>query len=220
MPVVHPPIVAERDAAGGGRGGLHLVSRIGAPAPERPVSRATAPDPSIELPVLTAQVDSPGPVPVAAKARLRYPPPMIALVLATVLLLVVAAGLRWRGSPAAVPRPPLAANAVLAETALDRPFADPGQSDEPDAPRLSFPPLDVVPGDASAERPARAPVRARGTARAGGKPGDSRSAAAPTAGVAVPIAAPPRQRKAAPAHCTSNKAALGFCTLEAGSARE
>lgn len=222
VPVVPQQTVVERDGHADGRRGLHLVSRGAAPPSVQPAPGLVAPDFSVELPVLTVQVEDPVPLSTAPNARRPYPPPLIALALAAVLLLVVAAGLRWWGAPAAVASPPLAGNPALAGAALDRPLLSPAQSSAPDAARLAFPPLDVAPDDATADLHARAPARARAAtapARAGGKARETRPAVAQTAGTAAPAGAA-RQRSAAPAACTSNMAALGFCTLEPASAKE
>ena len=214
VPVVVPqPTVAERDGTAGGQRGLHLVARVGALVSVQAAATPPAPDPTVELPVLTTQVEAPAPPPVAVKVRQPYPAPMIALAFAAVLLLVVAAGLRWRGAPAVVVSPPLAG------AALERPFAAPAQGSAPDAANLSFPAREVAPGDASEDRQAATPARAKPVtpARAAGKAREPR-AAAPI--VLLPSVPPARQRNAAPATCTSNMAALGFCTLEPASAKE
>lgn len=215
-------VVVERDGSANGQRGLHLVSRAGAPVPVPPAPGPALPDFSVELPVLTAQVDDPVPAPVVAKARRPYPLPTIALALAVVVLLLVAAGLRWWGAPpAAVANAPLAGGAVNA-AAPERPFAAPVQTGTPDSASLPLPPLEVAPDAAAADREGRTPVRARppAPARASAKARETRPAAVPTAGVAAPTGVPPRQRNAAPAKCTSNMAALGFCTLEPASSKE
>ncbi|MEO8807710.1 MAG: hypothetical protein ABI433_16645 [Burkholderiaceae bacterium] len=239
VPVVHAPTVVERDGSTEGRRGLHLVSRVGAPvsvsqvpAPvtalistPTPTPTPTAPDPLVELPVLTAQVDEPVPALDELRIRPRYPLPMVALALAAMLLILVAVGLRWWGAPVAVASPPLAGNPANTG-ALERPFAPPARADAPDRATLSFPALEVAPSTVTADRPAPPPPPAAAPAavfasptapaRAGGRARETRSAAAPAAGVATPV----RQRKGAPAPCTSNMAALGFCTLEPASAKE
>jgi len=237
VPVVHPPTVVERDGSADGRRGLHLVTRVGVPVSVQPATDSaaapasapapvpilTGPDPLVELPVLTAQVDEPVPSPFEpTTARPPYPRPMVVLALAAVLLVLVAVGLRWWGAPVAVASPPRAGSAVNTG-ALERPFATAASADTPDRASLVFPPLQVVPNTAAADRPARVPapaaVQANPTApaRVGGRSRETRSVAAPTAGDAT---TPVRQRKGAPATCTSNMAALGFCTLEPASAKE
>ena len=225
VPAVHQQTVVEREGSADGQRGLHLVSRVGEPLSVRPAPLPTGPGRFAELPVLTTQVGDPGPAPAALKARLRYPPPVIALALAVVaLLLVVAAGLRWWGAPAGPP--PMAGNAVPVGAAAERPFASPAQGGAPDDTRLSFLPREVAPtnaaAEAAAERQARVPARAKppAPARTGGKVRETRPAVAQAVDVLVPSAPPVRQRNAAPANCTSNMAALGFCTLEPASAKE
>jgi hypothetical protein len=214
--VVQQQTVVESDGTADGQRGLHLVSRVGAPVSVQAAANPPGPDPTVELPVLTTQVEAPEPLPFEVKARQPYPAPMIALACAGVLLLVVAAGLRWWGAPAAVASPPLAG------AALERPFAAPAQGSAPDAASLSFPPREVAPDDASLDRTAAAPERAKAVtpARATAKAREPRTAAARAPIVLLPSVPPARQRGAAPATCTANMAALGFCTLEPASAKE
>lgn len=219
--VVQQQTVVEGDGTAGGQRGLHLVARVGALVSVQAAATPPAPDPTVELPVLTTQVEAPAPLPFEVKARQPYPAPMIALACAAVLLLVVAAGLRWRGAPAVVASPPLAG------AALERPFATPAQGQAPDAASLSFPAREVAPDDASVDRQVAAPAHAKAAvtpARAAAKAREPRTAAALAAArapiVLLPSVPPARPRNAAPATCTSNMAALGFCTLEPASAKE
>lgn len=224
VPVVHEVVAAERDDAADGRRGLHLVSRTGTPVSVLTVIEPVEPAFEVELPVLMSEVQEPPMpmrVPTSASAslkpgsRLRWPPPpMVALALAAVALVLVAASLRWR-APSQAASPPLtttAATAARPSAALDRPFATPASVDEPDAARLSFPSREVVP-EAPVANPAERVVvhgKAGASARPSGRAREGRSAIEPTV----------RARATAPAPCTSNMAALGFCTLEPPSAKE
>ena len=223
VPVVHEVVVAERDDMVGGRRGLHLVSRTGEPASVLPVPVPVEPAFGLELPVLTSEIHGP-PLPASTStststsvepvSRLRMPPPAVALALAAVVLVVVAASLRWY-APSSAASPQFTATAVTAarpDAALDRPFATPGAGNEPGAVRLSFPALEVVPDTPAADRPERAVARGKAgaSARPTGRAREGRPAIDPAA----------RTRAAAPKPCTSNMAALGFCTLEPPSAKE
>lgn len=217
MPVVHEVVVSERDDMGDGRRGLHLVSRTGEPASVLPVPDPIEPAFEVGLPVLTSEIHGP-PVPAAATVepgyRLRLPPPTVALALAALVLVAVAASLRWHASSPAASPPPMATAAAAARpvAAVDRPFANPEPGNEPDAMRLSFPALEVAPGTPAAGRPE--PAVAHGKAGASARPpGRAREGR-----VASDSAA--RSRAAAPEPCTSNLAALGFCTLEPPSAKD
>ena len=245
VPLVHEQTVVERAGAVDGRGGLHLVSRGGTPASIQPAAVPPAPEFFGELPVLTALVEESVPVPVPApmlvpvlatmpsieplpaapRVRPRYSVPMLALALAAVLLLLIAAGLRWWGAPAALQ--PVTSNAVPVGPAGERPFASPAQGSAPDELRLSFPPRQVEPTDVAAstaaDSPARGPARAKPaatSARSVGKARETRPAVAKAVDALLPPAPQGRQRNTAPAPCTSNMAALGFCTLEPASAKE
>jgi hypothetical protein len=217
VPVVHELVVAERDGVADGRRGLHLVSRTGEPASVLPVLEPGEPAVEVELPVLTFEVQGP-PMPPTASASveprppLRLPPPMVALALAAVVLVVVAASLRWHApSPAASPA--LTTTAARPDAAFDRPFATPSAGDVPDTLRLSFPAVEVAPDTAIPDRAERVPARSKAGASAARPPGrarEGRSVVAPAV----------RTRATAPAPCTSNMAALGFCTLEPATAKE
>ena len=233
VPVVYEQTVVEYAGAADGHRGLHLVSRVGTPASIQPAPARPAPEFSGELPVLTMLLEEPvlahEPVPAEPRARRPYPGPMIALAIAVVLLLLIAASLRWRGVPAAPP-PPIAGNAVPVGAAAERPFASPAQGSAPDDTRLSFPPREVAPADAAADavadavvdRPVRVSARAKpaAPARSVSKARETRPTVAQAVDVLLPPAPPVRQRNGAPAPCTSNMAALGFCTLEPASAKE
>ncbi|MEO8060135.1 MAG: hypothetical protein ABI671_17610 [Burkholderiales bacterium] len=224
---VHQQTVVEQAGAADGRGGLRLVSRGGAPASVQPAPAQPAPVFSDELPVLTSLVEEPVPVlapeplPAEPKVRVRYPAPMVALVLAVVLLLLIAAGLRWWGAPAATP-PPVAGSVVPIGEASERPFASPVQGNAPDDTRLSFPPREVAPTDMAADRPVHVPARAKpvAPARAGGKARVTRQAVAQAVDVLLPAEPAVREGDTSPAACTSNRAALGLCTLEPASSKE
>ena len=229
VPVVYEQTVVEYAGAADGHRGLPLVSRVGTPASIQPAPARPAPEFSGELPVLTMLVEEPvlahEPVPAEPRARRPYPGPMIALAIAVVLLLLIAASLRWRGVPAAPP-PPIAGNAVPVGAAVERPFASPAQGSAPDDTRLSFAPREVAPADAAADavadRPARVSARAKpaAPARSVSKARETRPTVAQAVDVLLPPAPPVRQRNGAPAPCTSNMVALGFCTLEPASAKE
>ena len=229
VPVVYEQTVVEYAGAADGHRGLPLVSRVGTPASIQPAPARPAPEFSRELPVLTMLVEEPvlahEPVPAEPRARRPYPGPMIALAIAVVLLLLIAASLRWRGVPAAPP-PPIAGNAVPVGAAAERPFASPAQGSTPDDTRLSFAPREAAPADAAADavadRPARVSARAKpaAPARSVSKARETRPTVAQAVDVLLPPAPPVRQRNGAPAPCTSNMVALGFCTLEPASAKE
>lgn len=190
--------------AADGRRGLHLVSRGEAPesieaAPSLP-ARTDAPD----LTVLTALLEGEVPLPAQAalplKAR-RRGRPLISLAVLACALLAAAAGLRWF---APVPGPlsgpsPAAAAPQLEGARLERPFRAPAPSVASDATELSFPPVEVVPRRLAP--PPSAWVSA--APRPAPKPREIRETISPPA-----------------AACTSNMAALGFCTLPPASAKE
>ncbi len=203
-----------------GRRGLHLVSRGDAPLTIQAAQTAPAPDHRLDLPVLTALFEDAAPSEQAAAAaqplKARRPDrPMFSLVLAGIALLAVAASVRWFAPvpaplPAAVPLP--APATPREEVRLERPFTLPVSSDAPDVADLSSPPVELAPGPVAPVRPARATPR-------------SQTAPPPRAVSAAPRPAPkPREIRETisppPAVCTSNMAALGFCTLPPASAKE
>ncbi|MEQ1685232.1 MAG: hypothetical protein ABL916_16420, partial [Burkholderiaceae bacterium] len=209
--------------ASDGRRGLHLVSRG-----EAPVSIETAPAMPVpaelpDLPVLTALVEdtalsedtATGPAAPAPLLKARRPDrPMIAVAFVAFALLAAAAGLRWFAPVPAVVLPAGPAPAALTrdEARLERPFAAPAPVGAPDAAELTFPPVDVAPGAATTVPPTRAATR-------------NRAAPPPRAPSAAPRPAPkPREIRETisppPAACTSNMAALGFCTLPPASTKE
>ena len=217
VPVFRELAVVERDDVVDGRRGLHLVSRTGAQASVLPVLEPAVPAFEMELPVLTSEVQGP-PMPSTASASveprppLRLPPPMVALALAAAVLVVVAASLRWHApSPAASPA--LTTTAARPDAPFDRPFAAPSAGDVPDATRLSFPAVEVAPYTAIPDRAEPLSARSKAgaaSARPSGRVRKGRSAVDPAV----------RTRATAPATCTSNMAALGFCTLEPAPAKE
>ena len=219
VPVFHELAVVERDDVVDGRRGLHLVSRKGAPASVLPVLEPAVPAFEIELPVLTSEIQgssapatASAPAWVEPSARWRFPPPLIALAVAALVLVIIAASLRWRSpAPGAILPPDLAA--PRADAALDRQFAAPPPGDVPDGTRLAFPPLEVAPDTSVADRPERAAARSKAVAPAPRPPVRARE------GRSV-IDPAPRPRAAVPPPCTSNMAALGFCTLEPPTAKE
>ena len=233
VPAVHEPAVAERDDMADGRRGLHLVSRTGTPASVLPAFEPGEPAFEVELPVLTSEVQGPPAMAMASatasasatatatatssvepSSRPRFPPPMVALAFAAVVLVIVAASLRSHAPPptASPPRTTTAAAWALPDAAFDRPFAAPAPGEVSGATRLSFPALEVVPDTPTADRPERAPARSK--AGAATRPSARAREGRPAVDPAV------RTRATAPAPCTSNMAALGFCTLEPPSTKE
>ncbi len=217
-PPVHPPISAVHDAAGtGAQRGLHLVSNTEAPEEVQPITGPALPDLSVELPVLSLQVEDTRPALFEPKkTRRAYSPPLVALGFAALLLLAIAAGLRWR-APAASASLPQATRATSVSAALERPFATPVPSNMADELTLSFAPLEVLPGSSSADRQERVAARGKNTeaARVSKKEREAIALAAQlrSAAAARALAAPA-------AACTSNMAALGLCTLEPAAAKE
>lgn len=219
VPVFRELAVVERDDVVDGRRGLHLVSRTGAQASVPPVLEPAVPAFEMELPVLTSEVQGPpmpaptsAPASVEPRSRVRFPTPMIALAFAAVVVVIVAASLRWHGPSPGASLPP-ATTAARVDAAFDRPFATPSASDMPDRTRLAFPAVEVAPYTAIPDR--AEPVSARSkagaaSARPSGRVREGRSAVDPAV----------RTRATAPATCTSNMAALGFCTLEPAPAKE
>lgn len=221
-PPAEPAPVATAVAAEAveGRRGLHLVSRGDSPATIQAPPSTPPPADMLDLPVLTARVEVQAPyqtpAPAARALKTRRPDrPMIALVLVAVALLAGAASLRWFAPPpmpVPLARPLPAPAAPRDEAGLERPFAAPAAGDASDDSNLSFPPSEVAPGPVAPARPARATPR-------------SRPEPPPRAVSAAPRPAPkPREIRETisppPAACTSNMAALGFCTLPPASAKE
>ncbi len=208
-----PEPVARAVPLAEGRPGLHLVSRAGDPASVQAVADAVAPLNTADLPVLTLFVEGTGPLAAARplpSRRLR-----VIAAIAGLTLVGAAAALWWR---APAPRPASAAPApVTPSTPLmprlaespERPFSVSANDDAPDRVRLSFPPLEVVPESALVIHP--------NGAAAGSKAGQSNGPVAAPKGSKARAAARPA---AAPAACTSNMAALGFCTLDPAPAKE
>ncbi len=219
-PVVEPALAAAAITAEAPetRRGLHLVSRGETTVA---IETALAPAGLPDLPVLTALVEEPAmadaesAAPALRPRRLRRPDRrLVVLVLVAVALLAAATALRW-WAPVAVPAtasPPPRAAPPRGEAGLDRPFAAPAQADVSGHAELSFPPVDVAPALAAPVRPNQAAPR--------GRP------APPTRALsAAPRPAPkPREIRETisppPAACTSNMAALGFCTLPPAPAKE
>ncbi len=211
-PAVEPePTGVGRADAAEGRRGLRLVATAVTPtlAPAPAAAVAVAPADTADLPVLTALVEDAALAPRWHKTQHRQRP-LIALSLVALALLAAAAGLRWSApAPVASPRP--APTAAPADAAPERPFEPPGESSAPDRASLSFEPVEVAPAAASVDRPARAargrpapPARAvSATPRPAGPPRENRE-----------MISPP------PPPCTSNMAALGFCTLQPASPKE
>jgi hypothetical protein len=209
--VVEPAPAAGTEVSSDGRHGLHLVARGSGPAAVHAATAVAAPGHTLDLPVLTALVeDTPR---VAREHKARYHQrPMIGLALAAFALLAAAAGMRWLWSPPAPIAGLPSTAAPRAEAALERPFSLPAQGGEPELARLSFPPVEVAPEASAADPPARKAARSQ-----------------PAAPVRTPSAAPrpvpkPREIRETvsppPAACTSNMAALGFCTLPPAPAKE
>lgn len=200
-----------------GRQGLHLVTRESAAASVQavPAAPAAAPEHTLDLPVLTALLDD-TPLPPRRRKSWHLHGPVVGLAFAAITLLAAAAGLRWLVPPPVpaalpladvLPAPPTS----RADAALERPFAAPVQGGEPDRASLSFAPLEVTPAAPAADRPTRTAARSR---------------PAPPRAVSPPARALPKPREIRetvsppPAACTSNIAALGFCTLAPGPAKE
>lgn len=200
--------------AADGRRGLHLVSRGSGPASVQAAPALAAPEPTLDLPVLTELVEHAVLVPPERNAW-HHERPMIALALAVIALLAAAGGLRWLAPPPG-PEPvasrPSAPGASRADADVERPFSAPAQKAEPERASLSFPPVEAAPAAAAADPPA---------------PTAARSRAAPPAHVVSaahrPVPKPREIRETVsppPAACTSNMAALGFCTLPPAAAKE
>lgn len=220
MPAAEPivELVVEPDPAApavDGRRGLHLVSRSSAPVSVHDAPTVAVPTPPLELPVLTVLVDDPA-LPAAARKAWYHDRPMIALALAAVALLAAAAGLRWLAPPPVqLPVPvsdlPAAPATPRADAAGERPFSVPAQGDDPDRASLSFPPINGASAVIAAD-----PLN-RGAARNRAPPARAVSAAP------RPVPKPREIRETVsppPAACTSNMAALGFCTLPPAAAKE
>jgi hypothetical protein len=211
-----PAAPAASAEALGGRHGLHLVSTGNDAALVQVVPAAAPPEHTLDLPVLTALVEDPPWVKREQKAWYRDRP-MIALALAAIALLAAAAGLRWLAPPpvpVAVPvaEIPLAPATPRADAAALPSFAVPALIEEPAPASLSFPPIEVAPVAVAADPPARGAARSRAvppartvsaTPRPVPKPREIRETVSPP-----------------PAACTSNMAALGFCTLPPAAAME
>jgi hypothetical protein len=197
-----PPAVEPEGAQAGEAHGLHVVPRACAPAsvppaaaPEPPdLALDLTPDLPLDLPLLTVPVEEPAPAPFKPAARWPARAPLIALTLAALVLLAIAASLRWR-APASVASPPRPIGGPIGEatfnSVLEAPA--PGLTDQP---TLSFPAREVLPERPPADPPPRLPAHNKpaGVGHVGGK--------------------------LRAASCTSNMAALGLCTLEAASAKE
>ncbi len=225
VPFAPDRAVAEHAGAANGQRGLRLVSRGDVPTLVLQVPALSAPGPFGELPVLTTLVEKPlpvtAPMPVEPRAQSPYPRLLIALLITVAALLSITAGLQWWSVPAAPPRPVVGSAAPVAVDA-DLPLVDLGQAGALTDRRLSFPPQEVAPTDAVTDQPARVPARAKpgAPARFGRKAPETLPTVAQAVEVLVPSTPPAGQRKAAPSTCTSNMAALGFCTLEPASAEE
>ena len=211
-PEPEPAAPAASAEASHGRRGLRLVSRSSAAVPLQDAPALAAPEHTLDLPVLTERVEDAGPLPPAQKAW-RHDRAMIALVLAAVALLAAAAGLRWLAPP---PEPvagiPSAPATPRADAAVEPTRGVPAQSAEPDRASLALPPVEVAPAAANAEPPAAPAARSRAL------PSARVVAAAPR-----PVPKPREIRETVsppPAACTSNMAALGFCTLPPAGAKE
>jgi hypothetical protein len=211
-------LVVESDPAApaiDSRRGLHLVSRSSAPVSVQDAPTVAVPDPPLDLPVLAALVEGPA-LPAVARKAWYHDRPMIALALAAVALLAAAAGLRWLAPPPVAPPVrvsdfPSAPATPRADAAAERPFSVPAQGDEPDRASLSFPPINGAPAVTAADPPSRSAAR-------------NRALKARTVGAAPrPVPKPREIRETVsppPAACTSNMAALGFCTLPSAAAKE
>ena len=207
-----PAAPAASAEASHGRRGLRLVSRSRAAVPVQDARALAAPEHTLDLPVLTERVEDAAPFPPAQKVWYRDRA-MIALVLAAIALLAAAAGLRWL----APPPEPVAGTASApatprAEAAVEPPRWLPTQAAEPERASLSFPPVEVAPAAATAEPPAAPAARSRAP------PPARVVTAAPR-----PVPKPREIRETVsppPAACTSNMAALGFCTLPPAGAKE
>ncbi|MDP3821885.1 MAG: hypothetical protein Q8R33_10450 [Burkholderiales bacterium] len=207
-----PAAPAASAEASHGRRGLRLVSRSSAAVPVQDAPPLAAPEPMLDLPVLTEQVEDAAPMPPAQKAW-HHDRAMIALVLAAVALLAAAAGLRWLAPP---PEPvagiPSAPATPRADAAVEPSLGLPAQGGEPERAGLSFAPVEVAPAAATAEPPAAPAARSRAL------PPARVVTAAPR-----PVPKPREIRETVsppPAACTSNMAALGFCTLPPATAKE
>lgn len=190
---------------------LHLVSRNGAAVSVEAEPAAAEPEHTIALPVLTELVEDTPVVPQAQQPWRRHRP-MIALTLAAIALLAAAAGLRWLVPPPGVAGVASAPTVQRAEAAVERPFSSPTQGDKPDRANLSFPPVDVVPARAAADSPAHSTAHSTTTSRA--RTPNSSTRPIPKRREIRETVSPP------PAACTSNLAALGFCTLPPAAAKE
>ena len=207
------PVAAGDDATTAeGRHGLHLVSRADAPATVQAVPATLAPAERLDLPVLTAMVEGSTLAP-RRQTSWHRERPLIALAIFAIALLTAAAGLRWFApAPAAVASPPPEPAMPLADTRLERPFAPPAPAAATEGAGLSFPPVEVAPAVATVDRAARTVAKNR--------------PAPPARVVSAPPRPAPKPRETRetisppPAACTSNMAALGFCTLAPASAKE
>ena len=200
--------------AADGRRGLHLVSRGGAPASVQPAPTLAAPELTPDLPVLTTVVEPAVLVP-PERNDSHHERPMLAraLALAAIVVLAVVGWVRWPAPPPGPVASMASAPAVSrVDAAVERPFSAPAQDAEPDRASLSFPPVEGAPEAAAADPPA---------------PSAAPSRAAPPAPVVSaahrPVPKPREIRETVsppPAACTSNMAALGFCTLPPAAAKE
>ena len=221
--VVEPEPAALAAGAADGRRGLHLVARTSVPLSGNDSPTVAVPEHGLDLPVLTVLVEDTALPP--ARKRWYHDRPMIALALAALALLAAAAGLRWLAPPPApvpasvpvpvpVPISGLPANPAgpRADAIVEQPFAGPASGEQPDRAPLSFPPTEVGPDATADVPPARAAARNRAL------PSARTLSAAPR-----PVPQPREIRETVsppPAACTSNMAALGFCTLPPATAKE
>lgn len=210
-----PAVPAASAEAPAGRRGLRLVSRSSAAVPIQDAPPLAAPENTIDLPVLTERLEDAAPRVPAQKAW-HHDRAIIALLLIAVALLAAAAGLRWLAPPPApVAAIPSAPATPRADAAVEPTRGVPTQGTEPDRASLSFPPVEVAPAAATAEPPA---APAAPAARSRALPPARLLTAAPR-----PVPKPREIRETVsppPAACTSNMAALGFCTLPPAAAKE
>lgn len=206
-----PAAPAASAEASQGRRGLRLVSRSSAVVQVQDAPALAAPEHTLDLPVLTERVEDAAPLLPAQKAW-HHDRTIIALLLIAVALLA-AAGLRWLAPPPApVAGIPSAPATPRVDAAVESPLGLPAQGGEPERASLPLPPVEVAPAAAAADPPAAPAARSR---------------AAPPARVVTaaprPVPKPREIRETVsppPAACTSNMAALGFCTLPPATAKE
>lgn len=216
--VVEPDPTPPATGAGtsAGRRGLRLVSRSTASVSVAEAPAVAAPEHTLDLPVLTERLEDAAPLPPAQRAW-HHDRAIIALGLIAVALVAGAAGLRWLAPPpvpvpvAGIPSAPAPAT-PRADAAVEPALGLPAQGREPEPASLSFAPVEVAPAAPTADPPAAPATRSRAA------PPARAVTAAPR-----PLPKPREIRETVsppPAACTSNMAALGFCTLAPATAKE